>query len=411
MRHTRVMVLVLALLALLTVSFAAAQDDQVELTLAGWSSSPAEDAALQESVDAFMEANPNINVTIQYPPDYVTAMQSAFASGDYPNVFYVESFKLPDWAEAGVLAPAEGNVEDEEGIFPSLRNSFTYNGTFYCPPKDFSTLALFYNKDMFDAAGLEYPNADWTWDDLRAAAEALTTTNEAGDQVVGIILPPELPRWLPFLYQAGGAMFNEDMSETTINSDQAAEALNYYVNLRLDGFGAEPSAVDAGWGGEAFGEGRAAMAMEGNWAIQFLADNYPDLNWGITELPAGPGGEATMAFTVCLGVAADNEHPEESWALVNWLTGPEGAMRVAEGGFGVMPARSDAADRWLEVRGEEFQPFVAGVENAHAWVIPAGFQEFLDNFNSGMQQAFDGQMFPEDVLSSSEELANEIYSR
>src|SRR5690606_37361795 len=109
----------------------------------------------------------------------------------------------------------------------------------------------------------------------------------------------------------------------------------------MDGFGGRPSDVDAGCGGEAFGEGRAAMAMEGNWVINFLNETYPELNWGVVELPAGPGGEATMAFTVCLGVAADNEHPEESWALVNWLTGPEGAMTVGEEGFGPMPARTE----------------------------------------------------------------------
>ncbi|MBC7814920.1 MAG: ABC transporter substrate-binding protein [Burkholderiales bacterium] len=415
MRHTRVIVWVLVvMLALVTGSFATAQDP-VEITLQGWSSNPTEDAALQAAVDAFMEANPNIDVTIQYSPDHATTMQAAFAATSDnvkpPEVFFVNSDKFSDWASAGVLAPAEENIEDVEGIFPSLLNVFTYQGTLYCPPKDFSTLALLYNRDLFDAAGVEYPTADWTWDDLRAASEALTTTNDAGEQVVGVVLPAELPRWLPFLYQAGGAPFSEDMSATTINSPEAQEALDFYVNLRLDGFGAEPSAVDSGWGGEAFGNQRAAMALEGNWAISFLNETYPDLNWGIAELPAGSGGEGTMAFTVCLGVAADNDHLEESWALVNWLTGPEGAMTVAEEGFGPMPARMDAAERWIEVRGEDYQPFVAGAENAFPWVLPPGFQEFADNFNSSIQQAFDGQLFPEDVLTSSEEVANEIYAR
>lgn len=409
MRTYRFLVLAL-MLALFTGSFVAAQEP-VEITLQGWSSNPAEDTALQASVDAFMEANPNITVNIQYSPDHVTTMQTAFASGDYPEVFFVDSSKLPEWAEAGVIAPAGDNITDPEGIFPALREVFTYQDTFYCAPKDFSTLALQYNKDLFDAAGLDYPTNDWTWDDLAVAAEALTGENEAGDPVVGLVLPPELPRWLPFLYQAGGTMFNEDFSESTINSPEAAEALNFYVNLAMDGFGGRPSDVDAGWGGEAFGEGRAAMAMEGNWVINFLGDTYPDLNWGSVELPAGPGGEATMAFTVCLGVAADNEHPEESWALVNWLTGPEGAMGIGEEGFGPMPAREDAAAVWLDVRGEEFEPFVTGVENARPWVIPAGFQEFVDAFNSNIQQAFDGQLFPEDVLSTSESVAQEIFER
>ena len=77
-------------------------------------------------------------------------------------------------------------------------------------------------------------------------------------------------------------------------------------------FAGPPSAVDAGWGGEAFGNGRVAMAMEGNWVINYLLDTFPELNWGVSELPEHPDGtQATMVFTVCYGVAADNEHPEE----------------------------------------------------------------------------------------------------
>lgn len=112
--------------------------------------------------------------------------------------------------------------------------------------------------------------------------------------------------------------------------------------------------MDSGWGGEAFGLGRAAMAMEGNWVIQFLLDNYPDLNWGVTELPAGEAGEATMAFTVCYGVAANIEGAEAdaAWAVVNFLTNDEGALSVAESSFGPMPTRMSAAEAYIDKLGE-----------------------------------------------------------
>jgi multiple sugar transport system substrate-binding protein len=208
---------------------------------------------------------------------------------------------------------------------------FTYEGTFYCPPKDFSTMALQYNRTLFDEAGLDYPTADWTWDDLRAAAEALTN-DEAG--IIGLVTPPNLERWLPFLYQNGGAIFDED-GNLVFDSPETVEALDYYISFAADGIGGPPSAVDAGWGGEAFGEGRAAMAMEGNWVIQFLLDNYPELDWGNAELPAGPNGDqATMAFTVCYGVGFDNPYSDESWQLVDFLTGESGQVLTAEASFG-----------------------------------------------------------------------------
>ncbi|MFN8447088.1 MAG: ABC transporter substrate-binding protein [Anaerolineae bacterium] len=405
MRTSRYLLFGLAVVMLLALSGVVAAQDAVTIRLAGWSSSEAEDKALTDAVQQFMDANPGINVEINLSPSYNETMQTAFASGDYPEVFYIDSSKLPDWVEAGVVAPAGDNIEQPDDIYPSLLEVFTYDGTLYCPPKDFSTMTLQYNKDLFDAAGVEYPTADWTWDDLKAAAEKLSS----GD-VLGLVTPPNFERWLPFLYQAGGAIFDAD-GNVTLDSPEAQAALDYYVGLVNDGFAGPPSAVDAGWGGEAFGNARVAMAMEGNWVINYLKEQFPDLNWGVAPLPQGTAGQATMAFTVCYGVAADNAHPEESWKLVNFLTGPDGAQYVAANSFGVMPTRASAADAWIQRFGEDMQPFVDGADYAHKWVLPVGFQDFIDTFNDGLQQAFAGNMLPEDVLSSSSDVANEILSR
>lgn len=418
MRHKSLLI-VLVLLASLLVGSVSAQDDTITLTLAGWSSNPAEDAALQARLDAFMAANPNITVTFVPSTDHVVTMQTSFASGTYPEVFYIDSSKLPDWATAGVVAIGDENIEAQDGFYAPLLDVFTFEGDLYCPPKDFSTMALQYNKDLFDAAGLEYPNAEWTWEDLRAAAEALTDT-EAG--VIGLVTPPNLERWMPFMYQNGGAIFDEN-GEFVFDSDAVREALEYYIGFSTDGFGGQPSAVDAGWGGEAFGTGRAAMAMEGNWVIQFLLDNYPDLNWGVAELPAGPSGEkATMAFTVCYGVAgnAEGAKADAAWALVNFLTNDEGAASVAESSFGPMPTRLSAAEAYLaswqtrtesaNVSADDFQAFIAGGDYSYPWVLPVGFQPFIEAFNAGLQRAFAGDATIDDVMAEVVAVAEELLS-
>ncbi|MBI5958542.1 MAG: extracellular solute-binding protein, partial [Chloroflexi bacterium] len=301
---------------------------------------------------------------------------------------------------------------DQDDIYPSLLEVFTYKDTLYCPPKDFSTMTLQYNKDMFDAAGLEYPTADWTWDDLGAAAEALTGETEDGKTILGLVTPPNFERWLPFLYQAGGTVLNDDWSESSFDSDATRESLEFYVGLVGDGFAGPPSLVDAGWGGEAFGQGRVAMAMEGNWVITYLLTQFPDLNWGVAELPKHPsGGQATMAFTVCYGVASDNDFADESWKLANFLTGKEGSMMVAEAGFGVMPVRISAADAWLAARGEEYLPFVTGAEYAHKWQFPVGFQDAVDTFNAGLQNAFLGNATADDIIFETNSVIEEVLER
>jgi len=378
-----------------------------DLQLLGWSSSEGENTRLQEVVDAFNASRDDINVTLNLVPDYDTRLQTSLAGGAPPDVFYIDSFRLPDLVEAGAVEPAEGRIEDPDDFYESLRAAFTYDGTFYCPPKDFSTLGLQYNIDMFDAAGLDYPNEDWTWDDLEAAAAELSDP-DAG--VYGLVLSADMARWIAFLYQAGGSVTNEDFTEMTLLSDEAIAATEFYVGLIEQGYAQQPSELDSGWPGEAFGRGRAAMALEGNWIVPALADQFPDINYGVTQLPAGEQ-EATMAFTVCYGVPADipDDRKEAAFEVVNYLTGPEGMKAWTDLGL-AMPTRQSLRDQWLE-QFPDLQPFLDGADNAYAWQFIPGFQDVLDTVNNGLQQAFVGTMLPEQVLEEAQAVGEEVLGR
>jgi multiple sugar transport system substrate-binding protein len=376
------------------------------LVLMGWSSSEAENERLQQLIDQFNADNPDTPVTLSQVPDYDTKLQVSLAGGSPPDVFYVDAFKFHDLQQAGALAPIGDQLENPEDFYPNLAAAFTADGTLYCPPKDFSTLALFYNTQMFADAGVEPPTADWTWDDLRAAAEQLTNAEQG---TYGIVLSPDLARWAAFLYQAGGSMTDEGATTMTVNSPEAVEALNFYVNLVLDGFAQQPAELDAGWNGEAFGRGRAAMAIEGNWMVPFLQDQFPDVQYGIVPLPAGPGGEATLSYTVCYAVAANAQNPEGALRLVNFLTGPEGMKAWTDLGL-AMPTRQSLREDWV-AQFPELQPFLDSAEFAHPWQFTAGFQEVFDTFNAGLQQAFAGVMLPEQILEETEAVGNEVLSR
>jgi multiple sugar transport system substrate-binding protein len=376
------------------------------LTLMGWSSSDAENSRLQTVVDTFNTNNPDIQVILNLVPEYDTRLQTSIAGGSPPDVFYIDSFRLPDFVRAGAIEPAEGQLENPDDFYDSLRTAFTIDGTFYCPPKDFSTLALQYNTDLFDAAGLDYPDASWTWDDLRDAAAALTD-RDAG--VHGMVLSADFARWIAFLYQAGGSVTDDDFTTMTINSPEALAAVQFYVGLATDGYAAQPTDLDSGWAGEAFGKGQAAMSMEGNWIISFLADNFPDVNYGVTELPAGPGGKATMAFTVCYAVPVASQHKDEAFRLVNYLTGPDGMKEWTDLGL-AMPTRESLRAGWLESF-PELEPFLDGAEYAYPWQFRPGFQDVLDTVNDGLQQAMIGAMTPESLLQQAEQVGNEVLAR
>lgn len=376
------------------------------LVLMGWSSSDAENARLQQMVDNFNAANPDLNVTLSQVPDYDTKLQVSMAGGSPPDVFYVDSFKFYDLQQAGALEPLGDRIEGADDFYPNLAAAFTADGTLYCAPKDFSTLALIYNKKMFADAGVAEPTADWTWDDLRSAAEALT---DAEQGVYGISWNPDLARWLAFLYQAGGGITSADMSTMTLNTEAAKTAMDFYVNMVKDGFAAQAADLDSGWPGEAFGRGRAAMVVEGNWIVPFLSDQYPDIEFGVAELPAGPGGKATLTFTVCYAVAANGQHKDAAVRLVNYLAGPEGMKAWTDLGL-AMPTRKSLEAGWLE-QYPDLEPFVRGAEYAHPWQFRAGFAEVMDTINAGMQQAFAGSQTTQGVLDEGQTVGEEVMSR
>lgn len=411
MRKVRFLGMALLLLVLVAGSVAMAQD-QVTINVWGHGSSTAEDEALNAAIAAFEEANPDVNVELLISPEYATQLQAAFASGDYPQAFYVGQSDLANFVNAGVMAAGDDNIENPEGIYESLRNTYTLDGTLWCPAKDFSNLALEYNTDLFDAAGVDYPTADWTWDDLRAAAEALVASGTLPEGTVPLALNPDIDRWFAFYVQAGGAFYDEEgnwvFASEGANFDAAVEAMDFYVNLHADGLSASSSDLGQGWPGESFGQAKAAMTMEGNWIIGYLNDQFPDLNWGAVELPAGPAGEGTLTFSECWGVGAENPYPEQTWRFVNFLTGEDGALRTAENGFGVMPPRIAAADAWVEAVGDVAAAFVDGTANAVAPVTPPGYQTFRDTLANGMSLAFSGSMVAEDVISDAVDVSAEL---
>lgn len=384
-------------------SEAAAAPAAGTLQLMGWASSDAENVRLQEIVDGWNTANPDTQVQLNLVPDYDTKLQTALAGGSPPDLFYIDSFRLPDLVAAGAVAPIGDQLTDPDDFYPSMRQAFTIDGVFYCPPKDFSTLALQYNKDLFDAAGVAYPTADWTWEELAAAAEALT---DADAGVYGMVLSPDFARMIAFLYQAGGTVATDDFSAMTLDSAEALEAAEFYVSLVANGFAAQPADLDSGWAGEAFGKGKAAMSMEGNWIISFLADQFPDVNYGLVELPAGAAGKATMAFTVCYGVPAGGKNNEAALKVVDYLTGPEGMKAWSDLGL-AMPTRASLAAGWLE-QYPDLEPFIAGSEYARKWQFRPGFQDVLDTINAGLQEAFTGNKTASSLLQDAQDVGGQV---
>jgi multiple sugar transport system substrate-binding protein len=365
------------------------------------SSGDAETKFVTDTATAWATKSGN-TVEIIPATDIAQQLSQGLAGGDPPDVFYVDAARFADLAKAGSLEAYADKVADNDDFYESLRKTFTYDGKQYCVPKDFSTLALEIRADAWKAAGLTDADVPTTWEDLAAVAKKLTTGKRAG-----LVIGDTRDRMGAFMVQSGGWVLNEDSTQVTASASENVAALTYLQEQLKAGTFQTPSQVDAGWGGEAFGTGKAAMTIEGNWIRGAMKNDYPKVKYTVHELPEGPAGKGTLLFTQCYGVAAASKFKEQSVDLVKALTTAEAQLAAADA-FGVMPSRQSAKDGYVAKYPDD-APFVAGAEYGQGPVNAPGMESVLADFDSGLQQLKSKN--PESLLSQLQKNAESALKR
>ena len=334
---------------------ASTETGNITLTVSGYSSTPAEDALVQSNLAKFSAAHPNIKVNwAPIPGDYPTKMRANIASGNVADVFYVTPQMGSQYTTSGKLlnlSPymSKDNVKPDT-YYSSLLTPFTCKtGNIYGLPKDWNSLGVFYNKKLFKDAGVAFPAANWTWDDMRADAKKLTKAGNASSSQYGITLNPDPSRWGAFLFAAGGTVLNKDGSKATFNDKAGIDALNFYSGFQKDGSSVIPTNVSAGWPGEAFGKQRAAMALEGGWLIPYMKQTYPGVDYDIAPVPTNPttGKRADLIYTNAWGAFGATKHPEASWELIKYMTGSDVQGSQLRAGFALPSIKSLANDPYF----------------------------------------------------------------
>ncbi len=303
------------------------------IIFSGWGDET-EQQVYRDSIARFNAVCPDVTVDYQpIPADFQTALKAAMAGGTAPDVFYVDDQLMTAFGPTGQLLPlddfmAEGGTSREDFI-PSLLSIFTLNGVTYALPKDWGTLGLIYIPAAFEAAGIEEPTADWTWDDLKTAAEAIVATGTYG----GFCQNADWARFAPWAFGNGGAYANDDFSAPLLDSPEILAAATYVTDMYAAGTIVSAADVGAGWCGEAIGKELVGMTYEGGWMVNFMKQNYPDVTWKAQELPAGPAGKADVIFTNGIGVNAATQYPKAAAAFAIYVTGRDNQGEIVKTGF------------------------------------------------------------------------------
>lgn len=390
----------LAMTAAVFGGFSTVAQADDEVTLSMWVWDDAQVPATQAMIDEFQEANPNIKVeitSIAGVTDYNTKMQSVIGTADAPEIFWINFNLAKEYVPMGFVQDLTEWIEADEsfdlsGLNEGITNEYTVDGSVYGIAKDTDAYAVFYNKAMFDEAGVDYPDNDWTTDDFAEVAEKLTS-----DTVKGFANSTSDRAYYAFMYAFGGSPYTEDGSAPNVNSEGSVAGMQYLLDLMNNGYaftGPELAEINAN---VAFESNMCAMVIDGSWMVSEFATALGD-NLGIVELPQGPAGRGSCGHGIAYATTTSNEHPEETWKFLSYLGSDAAQEKQVEV---VIPAANACAATWEAVYPNlNLTAFVNALSynepylgTVNATAARTTFQEYQANMMAGMyadaQEAMD----------------------
>ncbi len=341
----------------------AANGQKVQLVYQDWPSGWFPPMA-QAALDEFHDSHPNIRVFYVPDPDnpqYQEHVLADMQAGTMSDVFQGCCVQFPTWEQQGYtldLRPYVAADLDKETIADwdpaQYRALFSADGKQFGLPKYHGALALYYNKDLFRAAGVDFPSENWTHVDYLDAMKRLTQQPRGKPAVWGSMLEVIWDRVQVHVNGWGGHYVDPQNARHSLMAEPPALAAFQWLRDRIWDDRVMPAPADIGKMGtrEAFVAGRIAMVEDGSWALKDILSGAP-FAVGVAPFPAGPVRRATLATTDGFGIYAGTKHPEAAWELVKFLISKSYGRRMARAAL-LQPARGSLVDEWAGFVRAEF---------------------------------------------------------
>lgn len=373
------------------------------LTVAIWDKN--QEPGLKQIMADFTEET-GIKADIQITPwkDYWTMLEAATTGGNMPDVFWMHSQQVGTYAQYDdVLLDLTDKIEKSDKIDLSKYQQDIVelyqnkDGKQIGIPKDVDTSAVWYNKDMFDEAGIPYPTADWTWDDFRSIAKQLT--KEDGSQY-GTAMKPgsDQESWYGTIYANGGYVISDDKKKSGFDDPKTLEACNYIEGIIQDKSMPEYQVMADNETVALQEAGTVAMTFQGSWMVSELGVNdYLKEHIAIAPLPKGEKGAVSMCNGLAWSASAGGDHTDEAWQLIEYLGTKEAQEKQAELGV-TMSAYEGTSDAWVKsMDGYDLQPYLDMRENAVLYPYSKNTQVWYQMILEKMVDAWDGAKPMEEV--------------
>lgn len=337
--------------------------EEAKVTYGFWDT--AQEPAIDSQIAAFNAKFPKITIEKQIVPwaDYWTQLQTAVAGGSTFDTLWMNVSNFPTYAAAGALLPITQIIGGDgiaiDKLPQTLVESYAFEGVQYGVPRDFDAIAIYYNKKLFDDAGVAYPTDEWTWDDFRAAAEKLTN-KDAGIWGVGMQTSFQ-ENWINFIYQNDGTLLNADLTKVVLTEPAADEAIQYITKFFTDELTPSIAVQQSNPVAETlFPAGQVAFIPAGS----FRAATYGalDLDLGVAPLPTGKK-KATITHGVSNVIWKGASNPGAALEWVKWLHGEEAETILGKSGA-TIPALAGTQQGWVDAIPKlDLQVFVDSAED------------------------------------------------
>jgi multiple sugar transport system substrate-binding protein len=314
---------------------------------------PAELSAYKELIAAFERAN--VDVKVEFIPvgkqqDHMAKLTTGFSGGDPPDLFLINFRRFGQFASKDVLEPlgprmAERGRLKESDLYEQPVEAFRYGGTLMCVPQNVSSLVVYYNRALFERAGVAPPREGWTWNDFVTAAKALTKDADGDGRVdvYGLGFEPTLIRLAPFVWQAGGQIVDDTNNPTrfTLDEPAAREALDFIRSWQATHKVVPPLAENKSEDHESrFARGGLGMILQSRRYTATLRA-IQNLDWDVAPLPTGKQ-TATVLHADAYCLAKSSPLKDAAYRFVEFALSQEGATIIAKSGRTVPALKSVA---------------------------------------------------------------------
>lgn len=380
-------------------------EKKVELRWLNKCESEAEAEIWQQLADNVTAEYPDITITIENTDwtSYWTKLPVELASGNAPDLLYMHFSRASDYKDS--MLPLNSYIEKDEDInmddfYDGILECFTFEDETYALPYDFGPYVMYYNKDLFDKYGVEYPDAETDWNEYMDICKKLSV-----DGNYGTVFCSSCDYYIPQVLSLGGEIINES-GEFNITDKKTTDALQTLADM-INGQGYAPKITDTAntvWNWEQFETGNIGMLIDGPWCVSNVI-NYCNFNVGYTIIPAAEQHVTTINGSG-LAISKDTKYPEEAYQALASLTGSEAQKILAESGR-ALPSRESVRDYYYEAMAEQDgleEAIKESLEIGIPYHVTKNYSEVSTILNSGMDSVFSGE-------TTAEKAAKDIQSQ